>query len=159
MGLRKCGGPRQEVERRYPAEAVIGPLGVVAREPFGAELADPAQGVKRVGVEDFSPVAAIEALEVGKLPRQVDSGELTHPRDVQWDKRHGREPRAVYTGQDIMKSLLAAVGWQGELQRLSSDTLVNRDTISVSHRQRLWCADSSVVGEVNRSVNDGGSRR
>ncbi len=112
----------------------------------------------RSGTPESSPNVRLRRA-AGGCVADVIYPAMGHPRDVQWDKRQGREPRAVYTGQDIMKSLLAATGWQGELQRLSSDTLVFRDTVSVSERQILWCANSSVVGELDRPVNDGGSRR
>jgi hypothetical protein len=55
--------PPEEDQRRHPAEAVVGPLGVVGVEPGVSDRPYLVDGIEEVGVEDLFSIAAIEALD------------------------------------------------------------------------------------------------
>ena len=61
--------PRQKRQRRHLAEAVVGPLGVVGREPGVGDRLHLVEGVEEVGVEDLLTKRAIESLDEGILIR------------------------------------------------------------------------------------------
>src|SRR6266849_1526326 len=61
--------PRQKHEGGRLAEAVVGPLGVVGREPGVGDLLHLVEGVEEVGVEDLLTKRAIQSLDEGILIR------------------------------------------------------------------------------------------
>ena len=63
------GGPREKGERRHPAEAVVGRLGVVGLQPPGRYLPDLGQGGEEPGIEHLLAIGAVEALDEGVLIR------------------------------------------------------------------------------------------
>ena len=80
MKAKTHGGvwPGQKRERRHLAQAVVGSLGVVGREPGAGDLLHVLEGVKGIGVEDLSAKRAVEP-----------------PDDAQWASQRAGSPQGA----------------------------------------------------------------